>query len=90
MARYLGSVDYRYNNFFQDLTWRDLFSKLEAQSAGEARAPAAPLAPTLPRPSCACPRRHAPPALAHTPPSLRENLSHSLSPETRPVCLPFS
>ncbi|MBV97889.1 Phosphofurin acidic cluster sorting protein 2, partial [Eschrichtius robustus] len=33
VARYLGSVDYRYNNFFQDLTWRDLFSKLEAQSA---------------------------------------------------------
>lgn len=38
MARYLGSVDYRYNNFFQDLAWRDLFNKLEAQSAGEARA----------------------------------------------------
>lgn len=36
MARYLGSVDYRYNNFFQDLAWRDLFNKLEAQSAGEA------------------------------------------------------
>ncbi|XP_049561415.1 phosphofurin acidic cluster sorting protein 2 isoform X14 [Orcinus orca] len=34
VARYLGSVDYRYNNFFQDLTWRDLFNKLEAQSAG--------------------------------------------------------
>uniref|UniRef100_A0A8C6BSW6 Phosphofurin acidic cluster sorting protein 2 n=1 Tax=Monodon monoceros TaxID=40151 RepID=A0A8C6BSW6_MONMO len=33
VARYLGSVDYRYNNFFQDLTWRDLFNKLEAQSA---------------------------------------------------------
>uniref|UniRef100_F6QKC4 Phosphofurin acidic cluster sorting protein 2 n=1 Tax=Callithrix jacchus TaxID=9483 RepID=F6QKC4_CALJA len=33
VARYLGSVDYRYNNFFQDLAWRDLFSKLEAQSA---------------------------------------------------------
>lgn len=37
VARYLGSVDYRYNNFFQDLAWRDLFNKLEAQSAGEAR-----------------------------------------------------
>ncbi|XP_026976606.1 phosphofurin acidic cluster sorting protein 2 isoform X11 [Globicephala melas] len=36
VARYLGSVDYRYNNFFQDLTWRDLFNKLEAQSAGHA------------------------------------------------------
>ncbi|XP_074182849.1 phosphofurin acidic cluster sorting protein 2 isoform X1 [Rhinolophus sinicus] len=33
VARYLGSVDYRYNNFFQDLAWRDLFNKLEAQSA---------------------------------------------------------
>uniref|UniRef100_A0A8D1QJU4 Phosphofurin acidic cluster sorting protein 2 n=1 Tax=Sus scrofa TaxID=9823 RepID=A0A8D1QJU4_PIG len=32
VARYLGSVDYRYNNFFQDLAWRDLFNKLEAQS----------------------------------------------------------
>lgn len=36
MARYLGSVDYRYHNFFQDLAWRDLFNKLEAQSTGEA------------------------------------------------------
>ncbi|XP_047398046.1 phosphofurin acidic cluster sorting protein 2 isoform X7 [Sciurus carolinensis] len=33
VARYLGSVDYRYHNFFQDLAWRDLFNKLEAQSA---------------------------------------------------------
>ncbi|XP_058511288.1 phosphofurin acidic cluster sorting protein 2 isoform X2 [Ochotona princeps] len=33
VARYLGSVDHRYNNFFQDLAWRDLFSKLEAQGA---------------------------------------------------------
>ncbi|XP_077907188.1 phosphofurin acidic cluster sorting protein 2 isoform X2 [Ictidomys tridecemlineatus] len=32
VARYLGSVDYRYHNFFQDLAWRDLFNKLEAQS----------------------------------------------------------
>ncbi|XP_075793186.1 phosphofurin acidic cluster sorting protein 2 isoform X5 [Pelodiscus sinensis] len=31
VAKYLGSVDHRYNNFFQDLTWRDLFNKLEAQ-----------------------------------------------------------
>ncbi|XP_076984475.1 phosphofurin acidic cluster sorting protein 2 isoform X2 [Tamandua tetradactyla] len=33
VARYLGSVDYRYHNFFQDLAWRDLFTRLEAQSA---------------------------------------------------------
>ncbi|XP_053784368.1 phosphofurin acidic cluster sorting protein 2 isoform X3 [Desmodus rotundus] len=33
VARYLGSVDHRYHNFFQDLAWRDLFNKLEAQSA---------------------------------------------------------
>lgn len=39
MARYLGSVDYRYNNFFQDLAWRDLFNKLEAQSASESLRP---------------------------------------------------
>ncbi|XP_054840790.1 phosphofurin acidic cluster sorting protein 2, partial [Eublepharis macularius] len=32
VAQYLGSVDYQYNNFFQDLTWRDFFNKLEAQS----------------------------------------------------------
>ncbi|XP_026710028.1 phosphofurin acidic cluster sorting protein 2 isoform X13 [Athene cunicularia] len=32
VAKYLGSVDYRYNNFFQDLAWRDLFNKLEAQT----------------------------------------------------------
>lgn len=65
VARYLGSVDYRYNNFFQDLTWRDLFNKLEAQSAGEARAPATPLAPPPSSPRC-----HAPRARAHvaTPP----------------------
>lgn len=52
MARYLGSVDYRYNNFFQDLAWRDLFNKLEAQSSGEAhttkmRPPCAHLFPRL-------------------------------------------
>lgn len=40
VARYLGSVDHRYNNFFQDLAWRDLFSKLEAQGAGEVPLPA--------------------------------------------------
>lgn len=39
VARYLGSVDYRYNNFFQDLAWRDLFNKLEAQSASESLRP---------------------------------------------------
>lgn len=50
VARYLGSVDYRYNNFFQDLAWRDLFNKLEAQSAGEARA-----CPATPRPAPALP-----------------------------------
>uniref|UniRef100_G1KP28 Phosphofurin acidic cluster sorting protein 2 n=1 Tax=Anolis carolinensis TaxID=28377 RepID=G1KP28_ANOCA len=33
VAKYLGSVDYRYNNFFQDLSWKDLFNKLEAQNA---------------------------------------------------------
>uniref|UniRef100_A0A803U0Z2 Phosphofurin acidic cluster sorting protein 2 n=1 Tax=Anolis carolinensis TaxID=28377 RepID=A0A803U0Z2_ANOCA len=32
VAKYLGSVDYRYNNFFQDLSWKDLFNKLEAQN----------------------------------------------------------
>ncbi|NWS75817.1 PACS2 protein, partial [Crotophaga sulcirostris] len=32
VAKYLGSVDYRYNNFFQDLAWRDMFNKLEAQT----------------------------------------------------------
>ncbi|XP_069064959.1 phosphofurin acidic cluster sorting protein 2 isoform X1 [Pleurodeles waltl] len=33
VAKYLGSVDYRYNNFFQDAVWKDLFNKLEAQPA---------------------------------------------------------
>ena len=32
-------MDHRYHNFFQDLAWRDLFNKLEAQSAGEAGRP---------------------------------------------------
>lgn len=53
VARYLGSVDYRYNNFFQDLAWRDLFNKLEAQSSGEAWAlcgDGAAHAPTAPSP----------------------------------------
>ncbi|XP_069494835.1 phosphofurin acidic cluster sorting protein 2 isoform X1 [Ambystoma mexicanum] len=31
VAKYLGAVDYRYNNFFQDTAWKDLFNKLEAQ-----------------------------------------------------------
>uniref|UniRef100_A0ABM5G9U4 Phosphofurin acidic cluster sorting protein 2-like isoform X1 n=1 Tax=Pogona vitticeps TaxID=103695 RepID=A0ABM5G9U4_9SAUR len=35
VAKYLGSVDYRYNNFFQDISWRDLFNKLEAQNAAQ-------------------------------------------------------
>eukprot|EP00079_Xenopus_tropicalis_P038298 XP_017952069.1 PREDICTED: phosphofurin acidic cluster sorting protein 2 isoform X2 [Xenopus tropicalis] len=33
VAKYLGSVDYKYNNLFQDPAWRDLFSKLDAQTA---------------------------------------------------------
>nr|KAF6296178.1 hypothetical protein mMyoMyo1_009244 [Myotis myotis] len=32
VARYLGSMHYRYNSFFQDLAWWDLFHNLEAQS----------------------------------------------------------
>uniref|UniRef100_A0A8D2LHY1 Phosphofurin acidic cluster sorting protein 2 n=1 Tax=Varanus komodoensis TaxID=61221 RepID=A0A8D2LHY1_VARKO len=32
VAKYLGSVDYQYNNYFQDLSWKDLFNKLEAQN----------------------------------------------------------
>ncbi|XP_029454671.1 phosphofurin acidic cluster sorting protein 2 isoform X3 [Rhinatrema bivittatum] len=32
VAKYLGAVDYRYNNFFQDSAWKDLFGKLEAQN----------------------------------------------------------
>nr|XP_033808091.1 phosphofurin acidic cluster sorting protein 2 isoform X1 [Geotrypetes seraphini] len=32
VAKYLGSVDYRYNNFFQDSAWKDLFSKLDTQT----------------------------------------------------------
>uniref|UniRef100_G1PZ25 Phosphofurin acidic cluster sorting protein 1/2 C-terminal domain-containing protein n=1 Tax=Myotis lucifugus TaxID=59463 RepID=G1PZ25_MYOLU len=32
VARYLGSIHYRYTNFFQDLGWWDLFHKLEAHS----------------------------------------------------------
>nr|XP_034959333.1 phosphofurin acidic cluster sorting protein 2 isoform X8 [Zootoca vivipara] len=33
VAKYLGSVDCQYNYFFQDLSWKDLFNKLEAQNA---------------------------------------------------------
>ncbi|XP_078515677.1 phosphofurin acidic cluster sorting protein 2 isoform X1 [Lissotriton helveticus] len=33
VAKYLGSVDYRYYNFFQDTVWKDVFNKLEAQPA---------------------------------------------------------
>ncbi|XP_070250744.1 phosphofurin acidic cluster sorting protein 2-like [Myotis yumanensis] len=33
VARFLGSMHYNYNSFFQDLAWWDLFHKLEAQSA---------------------------------------------------------
>uniref|UniRef100_L7N197 Phosphofurin acidic cluster sorting protein 1/2 C-terminal domain-containing protein n=1 Tax=Myotis lucifugus TaxID=59463 RepID=L7N197_MYOLU len=32
VARYLGSINYRYTNFFQDLAWWDLIHKLEAHS----------------------------------------------------------
>ncbi|XP_044298802.1 phosphofurin acidic cluster sorting protein 2 isoform X4 [Varanus komodoensis] len=35
VAKYLGSVDYQYNNYFQDLSWKDLFNKLEAQNAAQ-------------------------------------------------------
>uniref|UniRef100_G1Q2A0 Phosphofurin acidic cluster sorting protein 2 n=1 Tax=Myotis lucifugus TaxID=59463 RepID=G1Q2A0_MYOLU len=33
VARYLGSMHYRYHSFFPDLAWWDLFHNLEAQSA---------------------------------------------------------
>uniref|UniRef100_G1Q6R5 Uncharacterized protein n=1 Tax=Myotis lucifugus TaxID=59463 RepID=G1Q6R5_MYOLU len=33
VARYLGFMHYRYNSFFQDLAWWDLFHKLEAHCA---------------------------------------------------------
>ncbi|XP_068109470.1 phosphofurin acidic cluster sorting protein 2 isoform X3 [Hyperolius riggenbachi] len=33
VAKYLGSVDYKYNNLFQDPAWRDLFTKLDAQAS---------------------------------------------------------
>ncbi|KAM5129412.1 phosphofurin acidic cluster sorting protein 2 [Mantella aurantiaca] len=33
VAKYLGSVDYKYNNLFQDPAWRELFTKLDAQAA---------------------------------------------------------
>lgn len=56
MARYLGSVDYRYNNFFQDPAWRDLFNKLEAQSAGEA-GPPSPVSGRVCRPQDKLPAR---------------------------------
>ncbi|KAM7067066.1 phosphofurin acidic cluster sorting protein 2-like [Molossus nigricans] len=32
MATYLGSVDYHYKIFFQDLAWRNLFNRMEPQS----------------------------------------------------------
>uniref|UniRef100_L7N1L9 Phosphofurin acidic cluster sorting protein 2 n=1 Tax=Myotis lucifugus TaxID=59463 RepID=L7N1L9_MYOLU len=32
VASYLGSMDCRYNNFFQDLYWRDMFNNLESQN----------------------------------------------------------
>ncbi|KAM9294084.1 phosphofurin acidic cluster sorting protein 2 isoform 2-T2 [Gastrophryne carolinensis] len=33
VAKYLGSVDYKYHNLFQDPAWRDLFTKLDAQAS---------------------------------------------------------
>lgn len=33
VAKYLGTVDYKYNNLFQDSAWRELFSKLDAQTS---------------------------------------------------------
>ncbi|XP_075048254.1 phosphofurin acidic cluster sorting protein 2 isoform X4 [Mixophyes fleayi] len=33
VAKYLGSVDYKYYNLFQDPAWRDLFTKLDAQTS---------------------------------------------------------
>lgn len=34
VAKYLASIDYRYNSLFQDSAWRDLFHKPEAPSSG--------------------------------------------------------
>ncbi|XP_071971349.1 phosphofurin acidic cluster sorting protein 2 isoform X1 [Engystomops pustulosus] len=33
VAKYLGTVDYKYNNLFQDSAWRELFTKLDAQAS---------------------------------------------------------
>nr|XP_055026029.1 phosphofurin acidic cluster sorting protein 2 isoform X3 [Misgurnus anguillicaudatus] len=33
VAKYLGSIDYRYNSLFQDSAWRDLFHKPEAPNS---------------------------------------------------------
>ncbi|XP_069806294.1 phosphofurin acidic cluster sorting protein 2 isoform X2 [Dendropsophus ebraccatus] len=33
VAKYLGSVDSKYNNLFQDSAWRELFTKLDAQAS---------------------------------------------------------
>ncbi|XP_038639969.1 phosphofurin acidic cluster sorting protein 2 isoform X3 [Scyliorhinus canicula] len=32
VSKYLSSIDYRYNNFFQDAAWQDFFTKTEAPS----------------------------------------------------------
>nr|KAF6296549.1 hypothetical protein mMyoMyo1_014716 [Myotis myotis] len=32
LASYLGSMDCRYNHFFQDLYWRDMFNNLESEN----------------------------------------------------------
>ncbi|XP_067895707.1 phosphofurin acidic cluster sorting protein 2 isoform X4 [Heterodontus francisci] len=32
VAKYLSSIDYRYNNFFQDAAWQDFFAKTDAPS----------------------------------------------------------
>ncbi|XP_056401399.1 phosphofurin acidic cluster sorting protein 2 isoform X5 [Hyla sarda] len=33
VAKYLGTVDSKYNNLFQDSAWRELFTKLDAQAS---------------------------------------------------------
>ncbi|XP_075700528.1 phosphofurin acidic cluster sorting protein 2-like isoform X4 [Rhinoderma darwinii] len=33
VAKYLGTVDYKYHNLFQDSAWRELFTKLDAQTS---------------------------------------------------------
>ncbi|XP_043929468.1 phosphofurin acidic cluster sorting protein 2 [Protopterus annectens] len=35
VAKYLGSIDYKYNSFFQDSAWRDLFIKSDGLTSGQ-------------------------------------------------------